>query len=212
MMIGLDIGLVPKFNRDTFFNQRGQLLCIPVRQSHATMALGLVDKIGLGRAVNSIGRLRQVDPDRSDWAVWTRRNFKGLVVIPLLEVLVGIVCVGRVLDDSLYLMCARRRGIARSAYGCRIGGDHAVIVIRDEFPIGAVDDYAGYFLDDILARRRHYDLASGGCEIGIGIEEIQQALVHVKALGQHLLRPGVAEPLHLGHLGIVFGNLFDVSL
>ena len=184
---------------------------VPVHEPDAAMAPGLVDKVRLRRAVNSVGRFRQIDPYGTHRAVGPRRNFERLLVVPLLEILVGIVRVGRVLHDDLDLVRARWRRVAGRADGCRIGGDQTIIVIRKQLAGGTIDDDAGCFSVDLFARRRDQNLVARRRKVGIGVQKLEQALVHVKAFGQHFLWSGVAKPFQLGHLGIVIGNLFDIA-
>lgn len=97
-----------KLDLHTSVDEVSELVCVPVGQADAPVRLRLVDLGRLRRSMDSIGWLGQINPDGTNRPVWPRRNRQRFGIVALLKILVGVVCVGRVDRDGLYLMGTRR--------------------------------------------------------------------------------------------------------
>src|SRR6202011_1599377 len=68
----------------------GEVENVPVRQADAPVRLGLADLGGVGRAVDAVARLRQVDPHEADRIVRSRPDGERVLRFDAFELELGV--------------------------------------------------------------------------------------------------------------------------
>ena len=196
---------------------RRQVDRVPVRQADAAVGLGLSDVLRVGRAVDPIGRGREIDPDQADRIVRTLPDGElpfGLHPFPRE---LRIVMVLGIPGDADHLEDAARRGLLLAAHRRRIEAEELAVPVvgahvarrlvhHDRRRDGTLAVLRRNRLDRMAAGGElhlrhvgHDDLGSGALEIGARVEPLQQAFGHMEFLGDLRRRARVrkaGEPRH----------------
>jgi len=127
LLVGESPTLVEKCNRYARANTLGEVKGVPIGESDAAMGLGLTDTFRMRRPMNSITCLGQIDPDQADRIVGTGRDGKFSISPHALELKLGIVMIGGVLDNPADAVSAAWCRFLAAADRCRIESDQFAV-------------------------------------------------------------------------------------
>src|ERR1700733_6743231 len=155
----------------------------------------LTDKVGIGRAVYAVSRLRQFYPCRADGIVGSGRKGEGaLRFLPEGEPfrIVSIIRIECHEFDSPRAVWSRAfRTSDRSREGSH---KFARPIEEPQLIVCFIDFYTRCSIADIaVSRLHHHNSCAGSSEVRAGIERLQQRLTHMKFLGEFLLGTAIAE-------------------
>src|SRR5215471_20438119 len=127
LLAGESPTLVEKRNRYARANTAGEVKGIPIGESDAAMRLGLADTFRMRRPMNSITCLGQIDPDQADRIVGTGRDAKFSISPHALDLKLGIIMIGGVLDNPADAVSAAWCGFLAAADRRRIESDQFAV-------------------------------------------------------------------------------------
>ena len=179
------------------------------------MGLGLAYVRRRRRAMDSVGRIGQVDPDQADGIVWAGADRELPLRIDALPRKFGIVFVFRVPGNAFDLEVSARRGLFLAADRRRIEGEELAVAVIDAHVSRRLVDYDRQFRQIIvclrrICRRNGFNGRAAGPQQHLGhvgdgefrsrpreirarIELPQQSRAHVELLCEFRLRAGVGE-------------------
>src|SRR6266478_3931703 len=122
-------GSVDEIDLDSLVDQFRQGLSVPIGEADASVRLGLADVLRLRGAVDAVA-VAEIDPGTANRIVGTGGDGEGLFRLHALEVELGRVVIGRVLDDGTNGQRTAGSGPLLAADRRRIKADQLALAVQ----------------------------------------------------------------------------------